>query len=378
MPADGPFERRIRECQSALEGDADAAVLFPGPNLTYLTGFDEDPSERHFLLFVTPGDVAFVVPELSAAQVRDATHVEDLRVWADGDDPAAVVADAVGDLGLRDDDGSADGRRILLDDRLWSLFARDVRAALPGAEFGLASETLDDLRITKDDAELAAMREAGRIADEVSKEVRRMGSDAVGLTERDLAEAIRERLEARGGDGVSFETIVAAGPNGARPHHHHGDRQIREGDPVVLDFGTRVDGYPSDQTRTVVFAGDPPDGFTEAFEAVRDAQAAAVDAVEPGVEAREIDRAAREVIEGRGYGDAFVHRTGHGVGLEVHEAPYIVEGNDTELAEGMVFSVEPGVYVEGEFGIRIEDLVAVTAEGAERLNDSPRGWEPLG
>jgi len=174
--------------------------------------------------------------------------------------------------------------------------------------------------------------------------------------------------------GNSFETIVGSGPNGAKPHHGCGDREIRAGEPVVLDFGTRVDGYPSDQTRTLVFDGEPPAEYERVHETVRAAQAAAVEAVEPGVAAEAIDRAARDVIEDAGYGDAFFHRTGHGVGLDVHEEPYIVAGNDRELEPGMVFSVEPGIYLDGRFGCRIEDLVVVTEDGCERLNDTDRGW----
>lgn len=194
------------------------------------------------------------------------------------------------------------------------------------------------------------------------------------MTERDLAREIESRLIAQGGEGISFE-VVGSEPNGAQPHHRHGDRKIARGDPVVLDFGSLVDGYPGDQTRTVVFDGEPPDEFEAVHEIVREAQQAGVEAIEPGVEAQAGDRVAREVIEDAGYGDAFIHRTGHGVGLEVHEPPYIVAGNDRVLEPGMVCSVEPDVYLDGEFGVRIEDLMAVTDEGCEQLNDSPRTWQ---
>jgi Xaa-Pro aminopeptidase len=183
-----------------------------------------------------------------------------------------------------------------------------------------------------------------------------------------------------GGDQTAAEPTLLVparlvpGPNGAKPHHGCGDREIRAGEPVVLDFGTRVDGYPSDQTRTLVFDGEPPAEYERVHETVRAAQAAAVEAVEPGVAAEAIDRAARDVIEDAGYGDAFFHRTGHGVGLDVHEEPYIVAGNDRTLEPGMVFSVEPGIYLDGRFGCRIEDLVVVTEDGCERLNDTDRGW----
>ncbi|PSP77125.1 aminopeptidase P family protein [Halobacteriales archaeon QS_1_68_20] len=366
------FQQRASDAQAALrEVGADGAVLFPGSNQYYVSGFRDEPGERHLLLFLPQdGHPAFVAPTMYREQIADATWVEDLRLWDDGDDPIEVIEEVAADLGLR-------GGRVLLDNRMWALFVQDLREALPDADWGLASEVFDDLRMRKDDAELDALRRAADLADDVNVEVRRMGADAVGMTERELAVEIERRLTDGGGEEVSFDTVVGSGPNGAKPHHRHGDREIGRGDPVVLDFGAFVDHYPGDQTRTVVFAGDPPEGFRDAFEAVRAAQQAGVEAVEPGVQAQAVDRAAREVLDERGYGDEFVHRTGHGVGLAVHEAPYLVEGNDLELEPGMVFSVEPGVYLEGEFGIRIEDLVVVTEDGAERLNDSPRTWEPL-
>ncbi|WP_435181931.1 M24 family metallopeptidase [Halorussus sp. AFM4] len=383
------FEDRTRRCQRRLaEAGADAAVLFPSTNLFYVSGFREEPMERHLFLVVpsaergsaedasghgpraTEDDPAFVAPELYGEQIRDASWVEDVRLWADGEDPADLVADLADEFDLR-------AGRLLVDDTMWARFTQDLRETLPEATFGLASEVFDDLRMRKDEAELAALRRAGEVADAVSVEIRRLGEDAVGMTESELAAEIDRRLAEAGGEEVAFATVAGSGPNGAKPHHRHGDREIRRGDPVVLDFGAYVDGYPGDQTRTVVFGGDPPEEFETVHEVVRRAQEAAVEAVEPGVAAEEVDRAAREVIEDAGYGDQFVHRTGHGVGLDVHEGPYIVAGNDLELEPGMVFSVEPGVYLPGEFGVRIEDLVAVTDDGCERLNDSPRTWEPL-
>ncbi len=347
---------------------ADAVVCFPSRNLQYLTGFHEEPGERHFL-FVVPavGDPVLLVPALYGSRVREETTVPDVRTWSDGDDPVAAVRDLLADRDLR-------SGRLLVDDRMWARFTQDLRAAAPEATWGLASEALVELRIRKDDAELAALREAAAVADAVLEDLRNRGSDAVGVTEREVAAWIEDRLAARGGEGVAFGTIVGSGPNGAKPHHRCEDREIRAGEPVVFDFGTRVDGYPSDQTRTLVLDGDPPDGYPAVHEVVREAQTAAIEAVEPGMTAAAVDRAAREVIEEAGYGDAFVHRTGHGVGLDVHEEPYVVAGNDRELEPGMVFSVEPGIYLDGRFGCRIEDLVVVTDDGAERLNRTDRGW----
>ncbi|WP_175501443.1 aminopeptidase P family protein [Halogeometricum limi] len=366
-----PFERRTRDAQAALaDAEADALVCFPSRNLFYLSGFDEAPGERHlFYLVPADGDPVFLVPDLYETQVRSASWVDEVRTWADDADPVAATADALDAMDL------PSAPHVLVDDTMWARFTHDLRAVLPEATFGLASDVVAPLRVRKDDAELDALRRAGVAADEAVDAVRELGADAVGMTETELAARIETYLAEAGGAGVSFETIVGSGPNGAMPHHHHGDREITAGDPVVLDFGTRVDGYPSDQTRTLVFDGDPGERFREVHEVVREAQAAAVDAVEPGVTAASVDRAAREVIDEAGYGDAFVHRTGHGVGLDVHEDPYIVAGNDTELELGMVFSVEPGVYLDGEFGVRIEDLVVVTENGRERLNDTDRGWE---
>lgn len=343
-------------------------MLFPSPNLTYLAGFEETPSERHLLLFVpADGEPAFVAPALYAEQLDEETWVADVRTYTDSEDPESLVADVAAEKGLT-------GGELLVDPTMWARFTQSLRATLPDASWGLADDVLGPLRVHKDEAELDALRRAGEAADAAMDDVRALGADAVGMTERELADHVADRLAAHGGTGVSFEVIAGSGPNGAKPHHTHGDREIRAGDPVVCDFGTRVDGYPSDQTRTVVFAGDPPGGFEEVHDVVREAQQAAVDAVEPGVTAGEVDAAARSVIEDAGYGDEFVHRTGHGVGLEVHEEPYIVADSDRELEAGMVFSIEPGVYLPGEFGVRVEDLVAVTADGCERLNHSDRGW----
>ena len=398
------FETRLRALQRRLDTDGvDLAVCAPGSNLTYLTGFDETPSERHLLLFVPQtgaGTPTLLAPALYEHQL-EGCPIDDRRLYSDDDDPLAVLRAVVSDLESGLDSGPdgasglaretattsetgtpPDGPTVLVDDRMWAMFTQDLRTVLPTATFGLASTATEPIRIRKDDAELDALRRAAAIADRVTTEIRSRGADLIGTTERALAAEIERLLSAYGGTGTAFETIVASGPNGARPHHHSGSREICAGDPIVLDFGTSVDAaiehgtgrYPSDQTRTIA-VGEPASEFESVHAVVREAQAAAIDAIEPGSTAAAIDRAARSVIETAGYGDAFVHRTGHGVGLDVHEPPYIRAGNDRELEPGMVFSVEPGVYLEGEFGVRIEDLVVVTDSGATRLNTSPRGWK---
>jgi D-alanyl-D-alanine dipeptidase len=227
---------------------------------------------------------------------------------------------------------------------------------------------LPGLRAVKDADELDALARAGAAADAAFEAI--LTRPFAGRTELDIAGELAELLRAGGHDSVDF-TIVASGPNGASPHHDTGPRRIASGDAVVLDFGGFVDGYGSDESRTVV-VGDPPTGFDEIYATVRRAQQAGVDAVRPGVACEDVDRAARAVIDDAGFGDLFVHRTGHGIGLETHEDPYLVRGNETVLRVGMTFSIEPGIYLPGHFGVRIEDIVAVTAEGVRRLNDAPR------
>jgi len=365
-PAMTAFERRTRRVQSRLDAaDTDVLALTPGRDWYYLTGVDAEQSDRLQLLVVpADGEPTVVVPTLEAASVRNA-WIEDVRTWDDDEGPWAVLGPLLDALSPS---------RLLLADRMWTQYALAVRERLPDAEVGLASEVLSPLRRIKDDRELDALRAAGNAADATMRDVRGLGADAVGMTEVELAGFVEERLEAHGGTGVAFETIVAAGANGADPHHASGDREVAAGDPVVLDFGTRVDAYPSDQTRTVVFDGEPSEAFRRVHDVVREAQSRAVAAVEPGVTAGAVDRAAREVIEDAGYGEEFVHRTGHGVGLDVHEAPDIVAGSETTLEPGMVFSVEPGVYRSERFGVRIEDLVVVTGDGVARLNHTDRRW----
>lgn len=363
------YQKRIAACQDLLaDTDANGLVLFPSVNMDYLTGFTDEPMERHLFLFLgQDGGPTFIAPEMYDGHIQESSWVTDIRTWDDGDDPLNLVSTIADELKLR-------GEHVLVDDRMWAQFTQDLQTVLPNATFGLASEVIGPLRLNKNDTEIEALRAASEVADKASIAIQRLGEDAIGMSERKLTEEIEEQLSRYGGDGVSFDVIVGSGPNGAKPHHRHSDRKIKIGDPVVLDFGTRVRGYPSDQTRTIVFAGDPPKEFENVHQLVQKALDAAVGAVEPGVTAESVDAAARTVIENAGYGNEFLHRTGHGLGLEVHEPPYIVASNKRKLEPGMVFSVEPGIYLDGKFGVRVEDIVVVTEGGCERLNGSPRGW----
>ncbi|HXF56392.1 MAG TPA: Xaa-Pro peptidase family protein [Actinomycetota bacterium] len=352
--------RLARAAEEAGGAGLDALIVAPSPDLVYLTGYDPPLLERLTALVVGPGrEPVLLVPELerpraASEPVRDLARIES---WRDGEDPYEALSRLL-----------AHGSRFGVSDRMWAVHLLGLERALPGAAFSSGSAVLARLRARKDPEELHLLGRAGRAADEAFHRVLRLGFE--GRTEREVAAELARLLLETGHESVAF-TIVASGPNAASPHHEPGARTIRRGDVVVLDFGGRVGGYCSDITRTVC-VGEPSEEVQEVHEVVARAQEAAFRAVRPGVPAGEVDRAARRVVEESGYGGAFLHRTGHGIGLEEHEPPYIVEGNEEPLQPGMTFSIEPGVYLEGRFGVRIEDIVAVTEDGAVRLNHAPR------
>ena len=354
------LDRIGRAVQETAAQGSDALLVSPSPDLAYLTGYDPMPLERPTLLVLRQDrDPAMLVPELERAPAAASPLGEHLELvpWRDGSDPYEAAASLL-----------AGAARIAVVDRLWATHLLGLQRALPDAAFSPASSVMGRLRAVKDEHELGALRRAGRAADDTFREV--LAMPFRGRTEQDIARDLADLLVRNGHARADF-TIVASGPNAASPHHEPGGRTILPRDAVVMDFGGEIAGYLSDTTRTVVVA-EAPDGFAEAYAVVQEAQAAAVDAVRPGREAQEIDRAARTIIDDAGYGERFIHRTGHGIGLELHEPPYMVEGDRTVLEPGMTFSVEPGIYLEGRFGVRIEDIVAVTTDGVERLNRSTR------
>ena len=339
----------------------DAVLLTPGPDLRYVTGYDAKQLERLTCLAVPAhGDPALFVPrlELPAAQASPAGSLGlQIVPWEETADPFRLVASLLGSI-------SAVG----LSERMWALFVLRFRDALPGVRLALASGALRPLRIRKSPAEVAALREAGEAIDRVHARV--PGWLRPGLTEREVGAVITEAILAEGHATVDF-VIVGSGPNAASPHHDVSDRVLAVGDVVVVDIGgTMPSGYCSDSTRTYAI-GEPPAEFVAYYDVLYDAQEAACAAVRPGVTAQSVDAAAREPITAAGYGEAFFHRTGHGIGLETHEDPYIVAGNGEVLEPGMAFSVEPGIY-PGPHGARIEDIVVCTADGYERLNNTRR------
>ncbi len=347
------FAGRIRRASSCLAGQGiDHLLLSVGSDLPYLTGYQAMSTERLTMLVVpASGEPVLVVPELEAPRVEEGPFR--LRAWSETEDPVAVVADLVGKV-----------KQVAVGDQLWSVFLLALQEKLAGTRFLSATPLLRTLRMFKDPDELAALARAGAAADRV---VERLASTRfTGQTERALARTVADLTVEEGHDQASF-WIVASGPNGASPHHEPGGRVIEEGDLVVVDFGGKVDGYGSDCTRTFA-VGTFTSEQNEVHAAVLAAQEAAVAAVRPGVAAEEIDRVARAVITEAGYGEHFIHRTGHGIGLDGHEHPYLVLGNAEPLQPGMCFSIEPGIYLPGRYGVRIEDIVTVTEQGVESLN----------
>ena len=343
----------------AAEGLA-AVVIGPGPDLRYLLGATTSESERPTLLVVAAdGAATLVVPRLEEPRLRADADLEGIALHAYGetDDPLARVVAAI------PSDGS-----IAVGDRLWSATTLALQARIPDRIRVRASTVLGPLRIRKDATELARLRAAAAAIDAVHRRVPELLRP--GRSEHEVAVELAGLIRAEH-DEVAF-VIVASGPNAASPHHEPGARRLEAGDAVVVDIGGTVEGYHSDMTRTY-HLGPPDAGTAEAYAALEAAQAAGVAAVRPGVLAEEVDAAARRIMTEAGLGEAFLHRTGHGIGLEVHEEPWIVAGSRTVLAPGMAFSVEPGYYLAGRTGARIEDIVVVTEDGVEALNREPRG-----
>jgi Xaa-Pro aminopeptidase len=360
------FAARLERAATATEAAGLAAMLVAvGSDLRYLTGYEAIPLKRLTVLVLAPGrDPVLIAPrlELAAAEAGLRTPVE-IRTWDETDDPYALAM-----AGL-----SAAGR-VAVSDTMLAMHLLRFQAALDAsAVYVPASTVLSDLRMVKDPDEIALLRAAAQAADRVVAAI--ASGRLVGRTEDDVAHEVRERLIDEGHDTSSF-AIVGSGPNSASPHHDASDRVIQAGEPIVLDIGGTLGGYGSDVTRTLwVTGGDatkrPDDRFLELFGVLFEAQVAGVRAVRPGMACEAIDAAARDVIEAAGHGPAFFHRTGHGIGLEGHEDPYLLAGNTLPLRAGMAFSVEPGIYYPGEYGARIEDIVVCGEDGPIVLNEAP-------
>jgi Xaa-Pro aminopeptidase len=357
------FAARMRRVlSSAVDSGLAGVIVTPGPDLVWLTGYHPTAAtERLTMLVLSPdNEPTLLVPILERpdAEAAEGTGSVSLVDWQDGTDPYEVASPLL----------RSDGE-FGISDSAWALHLLGLQRALPRSRYRSLTESLPMMRAVKDSNELMRLAAAGEAADSAYNEI--IQRRFAGRRETDVAADLADLLREFGHEQIDF-TVVGSGPNGANPHHEAGDRVIEPGDAVVLDFGGLRFGYASDTTRTVC-VGEPTSQIREVHEVVRRAQRAGVDAVRPGVSCQEIDRAARKVISDAGYGKQFIHRTGHGIGVTTHEPPYMVEGEEQPLVPGMCFSVEPGIYLAGRFGVRIEDIVTVTTHGSQRLNNTDHG-----
>ncbi len=351
------YEERLARVQQQMRvHDIDAVLLSVGHDLPYVTGYHAMPLERLTMLVVPREGIAtLVIPRLEAPRVVEHSSVFTLLPWNETDDPVALVA------------GLVKGARTLsIGDQLWARFLVELLQHLPNAAYSRAVDVVGPLRMVKTPFEIEALQRAGAAADRVAVQLHAGEIPLVGRTEAQVSADISARLLAEGHDVVNF-AIVAAGDNAASPHHHPGSRVIRQNEIVLCDFGGTMADYCSDITRCV-FVGTPPPEILEAYAVLYAAQAASVASAVVGATCESVDEAARRVITEAGFGEYFVHRTGHGIGMEAHEEPYIVAGNTLPLVHGHAFSIEPGIYIPGRFGMRLEDIVVATNGGPLPMN----------
>ncbi|HUF31881.1 MAG TPA: Xaa-Pro peptidase family protein [Acidimicrobiales bacterium] len=351
-------ERQVRARERMEALGIDTLLISVGADLPWLTGYEAMPLERLTMLVVPrEGDATLVVPRLEAARVEGRPEAFTLLPWGETDDPIEIVAGLCGRPAT-----------AAVGDRTWARFLVDLQASMPGTAWRKASEVTSPLRSIKDAAEVTALRRAAATADRVVAQLQAGEVPLVGRTEHEVATEIRRRLVEEGHVRPNF-AIVAAGANAASPHHEPGDRVIAAGEVVLFDIGgTMPDGYCSDISRCVWTGGEPDPQFRDLYAVLQAAQSEAVDAATVGTPCEDVDGVARRLITEGGYGPQFIHRTGHGIGLEEHEDPYLVGGNCEALAPGHAFSIEPGIYVEGRWGARIEDIVVAAESGPEPLN----------
>ncbi len=351
---------RVARLAQQLQADGIDAYFAARPiPMGYLHGLFEEGHERFFTLAISSsGSVRLICPALAANQARRC-WIEDIASWRDGEDPLALFRELAAEWGLKTG-------ILAVDDDMPARMLLQMQEALPAALFKPGQSILSQLMRAKGPEELAAMRRAAKVADDAFVAI--VPQIKAGMTERELEAKLTAEMTARG--GVTQFCIIAAGPGGAEPHHLNDDTVLKEGDVVIMDFGCMVDHYVSDITRTVAI-GHATDEAKQVYDVVYRAHMAARDAAVAGSIPEEVDGAARKVIEDAGYGEYFVHRTGHGIGMNTHEEPYIVAGNREPLAKGNCFSVEPGIYLAGRFGVRIENIVTIDDSGCVSLNAEP-------
>lgn len=356
------YDNRLAHLRGKMrETNTDLVALGPSSHMMWLSGVNPHGDERPVMLLVSQSHAGFLMPVLNADAARTATNLP-LETWSDDQGPAEAL-----DTLLAACDVQGPGKSVVLDETMRADFALRLLDAMDSPARRFTDDTVGLLRAMKDDAEFDAIKAAHLLNDEAVK--RAFAGLKAGMTERDVQNIIRDHYKANG--ATPEFTIVGFGQNGAFPHHHTGDTVLEDNMAVLIDTGCRLNGYPSDMTRSGFF-GTPDDEYKKVFETVEQAVQAALAAAKPGVTAAEVDRAARDVITAAGYGPQFLHRTGHGLGIDVHEPPYITATSDVVLNKGNVFSIEPGIYLNGKFGVRLEEIVILRDTGAEIFSELPR------
>lgn len=351
----------IKFCMKLSE-EYSGAMVSPGPNLYYLTGLQPASTlERLFLLIVSDkGDTIILAPKLYEEEVK-ASWIENTIFWGDDDDPYQLLNEVLGSL-----NPLSKPQKWLIEDTMPVSVFLKVQKQARGIEFNPLSTIISQLRMRKSDEELEFHKRAADIVDKVFEKI--IEYEFRGKTEKEVAEQIEYLIKSFSANGIAFEPAVASGPNSANPHHSPGNRLIKDGDLVVIDYGAKCKGYCSDITRTIA-VGEIPAEAKKVYEIIKEAQQIGIETVRENISAEDIDAAVRNIIERYGYGKYFIHRTGHGLGLEVHEEPYIAPNSKTVLHEGMIFTIEPGIYLPGMFGIRIEnDVALINGKGLKLTN----------
>ncbi len=356
------YKKRIEQIRRHLEtSNFDFGILTPSPSFQYLTGFEYEMHERLLaLLIMKDSETQIIAPAFEVSNLRSNTWINEFVSWADDEDPYAIVTDLVG--------GKGRGLSVLFDDHTPLNVYWALEAAIGGFNKSASlSSIIDTMRLKKSDSEIQLMKQAGQI---ISNAVQRAFQKAnLGMTEIEVRQIVNDEVRCQG--ATPTFAAVQFGENSAFPHAVSGSRELRKGDVVLMDCGCSLDGYNTDMTRVGV-TGDPTDVLERVYSTVLRALETALKQIIPGMSCGTADGIARRVIDDAGYGEFFTHRLGHGIGLEVHEPPYLVRGSPKELQVSMCHSIEPGIYLEGKFGIRIEELICVRENGPELLTFMPR------
>ena len=353
----------IKRLQMVMKDkDVDLVILWPSASWIYLLSYAPIAEERPTFLFISPDDICSVVPDFDREEFLEKTRLEHVYSWKDEEGPNQAVLNAWNFI------SNPETRNLALDDTMSFLHWKALEPHIADKPSQLASNLVMDLRLIKRPEEIEGIRKTSEIIENTLSHANEIF--VAGRTEKKVESKLKSILLEMGMDTLDY-VLVQTWPNSASPHHLPGLELVKKGEPVLVDFGVSHAGYYSDITRQFS-VGEPSDEYNKIFAIVREAQARAVDVVKPGIPISEVDKAARETIEKAGFGKYFIHRTGHGIGLEVHEPPSVWGGNSLPLQPGMVFTIEPGIYLPGKFGVRIEDTIAVTEHGADRLTSSDR------